>query len=116
MAQCKFEGCEADAKCRGWCLTHYGNLRNRGLLDAVPKCGAPGCKANAWFRGFCKQDFLVFREHCRLNSSWSAANEREWEALSSGVPLPVRESWTYEGNEKALAEITEQQEQTNGAK
>ena len=114
---CQFEDCREVAKCRGYCISHYFFLKRRDLLAEGAQCSAPNCTEPVWFKSLCKKDFMICREHCQQNGSWSAASEREYEAFLSDTPPPVREKFQYENpaGEDALAEMTKQQEQINAA-
>lgn len=68
---CSVVGCDADAKCKGWCWLHFGRWRrngdpelrlrhdNAGKACAVDDCDEPADKA----RGLCGKHYQRWRIH-----------------------------------------------------
>ena len=65
-------------------------------------------------RGFCARHFLMFRDHCLANGSWTSRHDRdEFLRLFLHPELP---HWTWEGDEASLIAMLEarDQEKQNG--
>ena len=76
MSGCVFEGCEAPAKARGLCDTHYGRARFNGTLENYPrvigstgKCSESGCEDPPRGLGLCGKHYASARRNGRLDTT-----------------------------------------------
>lgn len=62
-ATCSVDGCETEARCRGWCEKHYNRwLHHRNLADPEPPpiriCSMDECDRRVVARGWCSKHYL----------------------------------------------------------
>lgn len=109
---CSVEGCERDAKTRGWCHAHYHRWRSHGdvradvPLRATGPCEVEGCDRQRYARGYCGTHYkrLVLTGDVRADDPIRIVNGRGWDNHGYWVvPIPEAERWLSNG-ERRMAE------------
>jgi len=71
--QCKFDGCNEEAKSRGYCRKHYTQMHRLGIFkediskNKNKKCSIPGCDKKYYGRGYCHMHYLRWKRHGDAN-------------------------------------------------
>jgi hypothetical protein len=109
---CAVEGCERDAKSRGWCHAHYQRWRSHGdvradlPLRAAGVCEVADCDRRRFARGHCSTHYrrLMTTGDARPEDPIRIVNGQGWESHGYWiVPVPPSERWLT-GGERRMAE------------
>jgi hypothetical protein len=117
---CSVDGCDGEARARGWCLRHYQRWRRYGDATYEPVrrvrrvvCSIPDCDQPYLALGFCVKHYQRFRRHGSADVVLSAGGgrrptvwtrERIIEAIQTWVAqhgsVPSSESWIVAGENR----------------
>lgn len=67
---CLFDGCNVEAKCKGYCKKHYMQLRRSGEIKSKKKsamCSVDGCNLPSKNRCLCNMHYLRYMRHGDVN-------------------------------------------------
>ena len=67
---CLFDGCNVEAKCKGYCGKHYTQLYRAGIIKAKKQdhvCSVDNCNSVSRIRGLCNKHYLRYQRHGDIN-------------------------------------------------